>query len=96
MVKRFLCSLRTGFYIAVTHEGDVKAGDEMSMLSRDPNSVPVSEITRLHLTNKYVVEDVHQVRQALKTAAFPDGQKLPVTLLWTQQKAIPSTDNTNS
>lgn len=75
MVERFLCSRRTGFYLAVTHEGDVGAGDEMLMLSRDPNSVPVSEITRLHLTNKYVVEDVHQVRQALKSEALPDGWK---------------------
>jgi len=75
MVERFLYSRRTGFYLAVTHEGDVGAGDEMLILSRDPNSVPVSEITRLHLTNKYDVEDVHQMRQALKIEALPEGWK---------------------
>src|SRR5580693_1584465 len=49
MVKRFLLSARTGFYLAVTREGEVGAGDEMSLLAQDPNAVPVSEITRLYV-----------------------------------------------
>ena len=49
MVKRFLASGRTGFYLAVTREGEVGAGDEITVMSRDPNAVPVSEITRLFL-----------------------------------------------
>ncbi|HKW63938.1 MAG TPA: MOSC domain-containing protein [Candidatus Acidoferrum sp.] len=49
MVKRFLASARTGFYLAVTREGEVGAGDEIQLLSRDPNAVPISEITRLYL-----------------------------------------------
>ena len=49
MVKRFLSSARTGFYLAVTREGEVGAGDEISLLSRDPSVVPVSEITRLYV-----------------------------------------------
>lgn len=47
MVKRFLASARTGFYLAVTREGEVGAGDAIKLLSRDPSAVPVSEITRL-------------------------------------------------
>ena len=51
MVKRFLASARTGFYLAVTREGQVGAGDEIKLLSRDPTAVPVSEITRLYVAN---------------------------------------------
>src|SRR5215471_12042904 len=47
MVKRFLASRRTGFYVAVAREGHVGAGDHMRLLSRDENAVPVSDITRL-------------------------------------------------
>jgi MOSC domain-containing protein YiiM len=75
MVKRFLSSGRTGFYLAVTREGDVAAGDEFRMLSHDPNSVPVSEITRLYVTKKYFIEDVNQMQRALNVAALPEGWK---------------------
>jgi MOSC domain-containing protein YiiM len=75
MVKRFLNSRRTGFYLAVTHEGNVGAGDEMHMVSHDSESVSVSEITRLYVTKKYVIEDVNQMRRALKVAALPEGWK---------------------
>src|ERR1700756_471327 len=47
MVKRFFVSARTGFYLAVTREGGVGTGDEVRLVSHDPNRVPVSEITRL-------------------------------------------------
>lgn len=49
MVKRFLISGRSGFYLAVTREGEVGAGDEMTLLSRDPNAVPVSAISQLYI-----------------------------------------------
>jgi MOSC domain-containing protein YiiM len=49
MVKRFLASGRTGFYFAVTREEEVGVGDEIKMIGRDPNGVPVSEITRLYI-----------------------------------------------
>ena len=75
MVKRFLNSRRTGFYLAVTQEGDVGAGDEMLLLWHEPNSIPVSEITRLYVTKKYLIEDVNQTRRALGVAALPDGWK---------------------
>jgi MOSC domain-containing protein YiiM len=75
MVRRFLSSGRTGFYLAVTREGDVGAGDELLMLSQDQNSVSVSEITRLYVTKKYLIEDVHQMQRALKVEALPEGWK---------------------
>jgi MOSC domain-containing protein YiiM len=75
MVKRFLDSGRTGFYLAVLGEGEVGAGDELSLIGRDPESVSVSEITRLYVAKKYDAEDARQVRRALKVEALPDSWK---------------------
>ena len=68
MVKRFLASGRTGFYLAVTHEGEVGAGDEIKVIDQDPNRVPVSEITRLYITKRYGDDEVSSVRRALRVA----------------------------
>jgi MOSC domain-containing protein YiiM len=75
MVKRFLASRRTGFYLAVTREGDVGAGDDIAVTSRDPHFVPVSEITRLYVTKKYDAEDMDTLRRVLRIGALPDGWK---------------------
>jgi MOSC domain-containing protein YiiM len=75
MVKRFFASRRTGFYVAVTREGEVGAGDEMRILSRDPTAVPVSEITRLYAEKKYSDDDVASLKRALKVAALPESWK---------------------
>jgi MOSC domain-containing protein YiiM len=73
MVKRFLRSRRTGFYLAVTREGDVGAGDDLTLLSHDPDSVPISEITRLYVAKEYGPEDACQVRRAIAAEALPDS-----------------------
>ena len=75
MVKRFLVSGRTGFYLAVAHEGEVGAGDEIKVIARDPNGVPVSEITRLYIAKRYGDDDVRSVRSALRIAALPESWK---------------------
>ena len=40
MMKRFLASGRTGFYLAVTNEGEVDAGDEMRVIKSGPKRRP--------------------------------------------------------
>ena len=75
MVKRFLASRRTGFYLAVTREGDVGAGDRMTMIGRDRNSVPVPWITRLYVTKKYGSEDIALVQRAITVPALPESWK---------------------
>lgn len=75
MVKRFLASGRTGFYLAVTHEGEVGASDEIKVIDRDPNRVPVSEITRLYITKRYGDDEVSSVRRAMRVAALPESWK---------------------
>jgi len=75
MVKRFLASGRSGFYLAVTREGEVGADDEIKPLARDPNAVPVSEITRLYIAKRFSHEDVASLRRALLVSALPASWK---------------------
>ena len=75
MVKRFLASGRTGFYLAVKREGELGAGDEITILARDPNAVPISEITRLYIAKRYSNGDVNSVQRALRVAALPESWK---------------------
>ena len=75
MVRRFLASGRTGFYVAVSQEGDVGAGDEITAISRDANAVPVSEVTRLYVAKTYSADDVAAVKRALRVAALPASWK---------------------
>ena len=75
MVKRFLASGRTGFYLAVTREGEVGAGDEIANILRDPKGVPVSEITRLYVAKRYAADDVASVKRALQVHALPESWK---------------------
>ncbi len=49
MVKRFLASRRTGFYLRVLREGEVGAGDEIIPVHQDENKVSVLDIFRLYV-----------------------------------------------
>lgn len=75
MVRKFLNGKRYGYYLNVTKEGEVGVGDEIKVLSRDPNAVPVSEITRLYVAKKYTAADLTSLRSALKVPALPASWK---------------------
>jgi MOSC domain-containing protein YiiM len=75
MVKRFLASGLTGFYLAVTRKGEVGAGDALIPLSHDPESIPISAITRLYVAKEYNNEDRRQVQKAMELTALPDSWK---------------------
>ena len=70
MVKRFLASRRTGFYLAVLQEGDVEAGDVIEQISRDENNVTVADIVRLYAFQK---DDVATLWRAMQVEALPAG-----------------------
>lgn len=75
MVKRFLASARTGFYLAVLREGQVGAGDEIALISQDANAVPVSEVTRLYVSKRFAPEDLDSLRRMMKVEALPESWK---------------------
>jgi MOSC domain-containing protein YiiM len=48
MVKRFLQSGRSGFYLAVVKEGEVAASDSIELLKQDERGVTVADIVNLY------------------------------------------------
>lgn len=70
MVKRFLRSRRTGFYLSVAREGEVGAGDSIYFLSRDENRVSVADITRLYAFER---NDLAGMQRAAKVKALPES-----------------------
>jgi MOSC domain-containing protein YiiM len=75
MVRRFLDSGRTGFYLAVQQEGTLAAEDDIAVLARDPHHVSVGDITRLYVKKAYGADDRAMVRNALEIAVLPDSWK---------------------
>src|SRR5712692_5738730 len=75
MVRRFLASGRTGFYFAVTQEGEVGAGDEIKPIAREPSAVSVSEITRLYVAKRFGEAEFSAVRRALRVEELPESWK---------------------
>src|SRR5213082_1909605 len=75
MVKQFLASGRTGFYVMVVREGQVGAGDQMKLLAREPNAVMVSEITRLYVAKRFGEAEIRAVQRALRVPELPESWK---------------------
>ena len=70
IVKRFLRSGRPGFYFSVLEEGEVSAGDEIALISRDENNVTVADITRLYVSEK---DNLDLLRRAVQIEALPES-----------------------
>lgn len=75
MVKRFLASGRSGFYVAVQQEGELAAGDEIAMLARDPQGISIKDINRLYVKKAFDAEDAAIARRAMAVPSLPDGWK---------------------
>jgi len=70
IIKRFLLSERTGFYLAVLQEGQVSAGDQFELIEKNKRSVKVSDITRLYTRDKHNPE---LLSRAIAVEALPEG-----------------------
>ena len=70
IIKRFLASERTGFYLSVLQEGEVGAGDECELLQTDSHQVKVTDITRLYTSEK---NNVELLRRAIAVEALPES-----------------------
>ena len=70
MVKRFLRSGRTGFYLAVTREGEVAAGDAVASIARQALAISVADIVGL-----YSADAANQdlLRKASELSELPEG-----------------------
>jgi MOSC domain-containing protein YiiM len=72
MIRRFLESRRTGFYFSVVEEGEVEAGSDVRILSRDPSQVAISDISRIYLGQQTEPE---LLQRAAAVAALPENWK---------------------
>jgi MOSC domain-containing protein YiiM len=70
IVKRFLASERTGFYLAVMQEGEVGAGDEIQLIEESKDNVKVSDITGLYTSEKH---NVGLLRRAIEVETLPES-----------------------
>jgi MOSC domain-containing protein YiiM len=49
MIRRFLMSMRSGFYLSVIATGQVSAGSKIEVLRRDPHRVTIRDVLQLYL-----------------------------------------------
>ena len=76
IIKRFLASRRSGFYLSVLEEGVIRAASEIELLDRDPNQVTVCDI----ITQFLGMPDKPEVlERALRVTALPQDWKLELT-----------------
>lgn len=70
MVKRFLQSGRTGFYLSVAREGEVQARDPIILVSRADDSLSVADLVAL-----YTAETANRdlLRRASELQSLPEG-----------------------
>ena len=70
MVKRFLQSGRTGFYLAVAIEGEIAAGDSIELLGQDEHSITVADIVNLYRED---ATNQDMLRRASKLPSLPNS-----------------------
>jgi len=70
MVKRFLRSGRTGFYLAVLREGDIGAGDSLKLVAEDDSHITVADVVGL-----YAADAANQdlLRRASELSSLPES-----------------------
>ena len=61
IVKRFLQSERSGFYVAVAQEGRVQAGDAIEYVTRASHGVTVADIVRLYTADRGNIDLLRRV-----------------------------------
>ena len=70
IVKRFLASRRSGFYLAVLEEGTVEAGDTFAYIERGTHGISVTDILDLYAFKK---EDWATIRRAVEIEALAES-----------------------
>lgn len=72
IIRRFLQSLRSGFYLGVEKTGELQAGDTIELLSRDEKRVSVKDIVRIFAFER---DDHETMEKALELDSLPESWK---------------------
>ena len=75
MVKKFLASRRIGFYLAVTQEGSVAAGDEIVPVVQNASSISIADFLRLFLTKSFTESDRASLLELYALPSVPEDWK---------------------
>jgi MOSC domain-containing protein YiiM len=70
ILKRFLASGRTGFYLSVVQEGAVKAGDSINLIRQGEDNVTVADIVTLYARDG---DNADALRRAIQAEALPES-----------------------
>ena len=70
ILKRFLTSGLTGFYLSVLQEGEVETGDAITRIKRDENGITVEDITQLYAFDR---QNIAMLQRAVAVEALPEG-----------------------
>lgn len=68
ILKRFLLSGRSGFYFSVVEEGELRVGESIEVVRRDPGAISIGDINRLFLGR---ASPPDLLERALNVAALP-------------------------
>lgn len=77
IVKRFTKSLRTGYYLAVTKEGVVEAGDAVEVLQRGAGRIPIDALFEALILKDTPDADA-LLAQALSVPELADEWRTPI------------------
>jgi MOSC domain-containing protein YiiM len=72
ILKRMIQSGRTGFYLAVTTEGEVGSGDRIEPLARAADGLTVADVVNLYTVD---AENQELLRRAAESSALPESWK---------------------
>jgi MOSC domain-containing protein YiiM len=70
IVKRFLASGRSGFYLKVLQEGEVGAWDAIELMSRDGHAVTVADVANLYRDG---TDQVRLLQRVVQVEALPEN-----------------------
>ena len=70
ILKRFLRSGRSGFYFAVTREGEVGAGDSIELIARAEEGLSVADVVNLYTVDS---ENQELLRRATQSSILPES-----------------------
>jgi len=72
ILKRFLQSGRSGFYFAVTLEGEVGEGDSIELIARSNEGLTVADVVKLYTVD---TENQELLRRATESSMLPESWK---------------------
>jgi MOSC domain-containing protein YiiM len=70
IVKRFLASGRSGFYLRVMQEGKMGVGDPIELMNQDRHGVTVTDVIKLYRDG---ADDLGLYRRAVQVEALSEG-----------------------